>query len=86
MPTAGVYFDVIGTLRDNWSSQQKHYNMSKHGTIRRYTLEIEKICRGQFPSFNVIKDYLFEHGFEVSTIIVSLATILKKPLMKGIIK
>jgi predicted DNA-binding transcriptional regulator YafY len=41
--------------------------MSKHGTIRRYTLEIEKIQRGQFPSFDEIKDYLFEHGFEIST-------------------
>lgn len=40
--------------------------MSKHGTIRRYTLEIEKIRRGQFPSFQLIKDYLFEHGFEIS--------------------
>lgn len=39
--------------------------MSKHGTIRRYTLEIEKIKRGQFPSFQEIKDYLFEHGFEI---------------------
>lgn len=40
--------------------------MSKHGVIRRYTLEIEKIKRGQFPSFQIIKDYLFAHGFEVS--------------------
>lgn len=40
--------------------------MSKHGSIRRYTLIIEKIGRNQFPSFNVIKDYLFDHGFEVS--------------------
>ena len=40
--------------------------MSKHGTIRRYTLEIEKIRRGQFPSFQEIKDYLLNHGFEVS--------------------
>lgn len=40
--------------------------MSKHGTIRRYTLEIEKIRRGQMPSFEEIKDYLFEHGFEIS--------------------
>lgn len=40
-------------------------NMSKHGTIRRYTLEIEKIKRGQFPSFQQIKDYLFDHGFEI---------------------
>lgn len=39
--------------------------MSKHGTIRRYTLEIEKVRRGQFPSFQEIKDYLFEHGFEI---------------------
>lgn len=39
--------------------------MSKHGTIRRYTLEIEKIRRGQYPSFQAIKDYLFEHGFEI---------------------
>ena len=39
--------------------------MSKHGTIRRYTLEIEKIRRGQFPSFQEIKDYLFNHGFEI---------------------
>lgn len=39
--------------------------MSKHGTIRRYTLEIEKIRRRQFPSFQEIKDYLFEHGFEI---------------------
>lgn len=39
--------------------------MSKHGTIRRYTLEIEKIKRGGYPSFSEIKDYLFDHGFEV---------------------
>ncbi|NLA24881.1 MAG: WYL domain-containing protein, partial [Bacteroidales bacterium] len=32
----------------------------------RYTLEIEKIKHGQFPSFQEIKDYLFEHGFEIS--------------------
>jgi predicted DNA-binding transcriptional regulator YafY len=41
--------------------------MSKHGTIRRYTLIIEKIGRKQYPSFEIIKDYLFEHGFEIST-------------------
>ena len=40
--------------------------MSIHGTIRRYTLIIEKINRKQYPSFDTIKDYLFEHGFEVS--------------------
>ena len=39
--------------------------MSKHGTIRRYTLEIEKIKRGQHPSFQEIKDYLFNYGFEI---------------------
>ena len=39
--------------------------MSKHGTIRRYTLEIEKIKREQFPSFQEIKDFLFEYGFEI---------------------
>jgi predicted DNA-binding transcriptional regulator YafY len=41
--------------------------MSKHGTIKRYTLIIEKIGRNQYPSFEIIKDYLFEHGFEIST-------------------
>ena len=40
--------------------------MSKHGTIRRYTLETEKIKRGQFPSFREIKKYLSDHGFEIS--------------------
>lgn len=39
--------------------------MSKHGTIRRYTLEIEIIKRGQLPSFDEIKNYLFDHGFEI---------------------
>jgi predicted DNA-binding transcriptional regulator YafY len=39
--------------------------MSKHGTIRRYTLEIEKIKHGHFPSFQEIRGYLFEHGFEI---------------------
>jgi predicted DNA-binding transcriptional regulator YafY len=41
--------------------------VSKHGTIRRYTLIIEKIGRNQFPSFEMVRDYLFEHGFEIST-------------------
>jgi len=41
------------------------HSMSKHGTIRRYTLEIEKIKNRQFPSFQEIKDYLFQHGFEI---------------------
>lgn len=40
--------------------------MSKQGTIRRYTLIIEKINAGQYPSFEKIADYVNEHGFEVS--------------------
>lgn len=40
--------------------------MAQPGIIRRYTLEIEKIDRGQFPSFREIRDFLFDHGFEVS--------------------
>lgn len=39
--------------------------MSKHGTIRRYTLEIEKIRLNHFPSFKELKEYLYEHGFEI---------------------
>jgi hypothetical protein len=42
--------------------------MSQHGTIRRYTLIIEKVERNQYPSFQEIKDYLFDSGFEVSTL------------------
>ncbi len=40
--------------------------MSKHGSIRRYSLIIEKIDRNQYPDFSTIKDFLYEHGFEVS--------------------
>ncbi|MEI6767114.1 MAG: WYL domain-containing protein [Bacteroidota bacterium] len=40
--------------------------MSSQGTIRRYTLIIEKINSKQYPSFEEIKDYLFDHGFEIS--------------------
>jgi len=40
--------------------------MSRQGTIRRYTLIIEKISFGQFPSFTGIQDYLDEFGFSVS--------------------
>lgn len=40
--------------------------MSHHGTIRRYTLIIEKLGRKQYPSFREIKDYLIDNGFEVS--------------------
>ena len=39
--------------------------MATHGTIRRFTLEIEKIRRGQYPSFKEIKEYLLYHGFEI---------------------
>ena len=40
--------------------------MSAHGTIRRYILIIEKLTTRQYPSFSEIKDYLHEHGFEIS--------------------
>lgn len=40
--------------------------MSKHSTIRRYALVIEKIGRKSYPSFEEIKDYMFNHGFELS--------------------
>lgn len=40
--------------------------MSTHGTIRRYTLIIEKIGGGQYPSFKEIKTFMYDHGFEVS--------------------
>lgn len=40
--------------------------MSRQGTIRRYTLIIEKINSNQYPSFNDIKDYLDDFGFNVS--------------------
>ncbi len=40
--------------------------MSKHGAIKRYTLTIEKINSGQYPSFQQIKDFLFEYGFAIS--------------------
>ena len=40
--------------------------MSKHGTIRRYTLIIEKLRYNQYPSFKEIKSHLFNIGFEIS--------------------
>ncbi len=40
--------------------------MSQHGTIRRYTLIIEKILNKQFPTFREIKEHLYNFGFEVS--------------------
>lgn len=41
-------------------------SMSRQGTIRRYTLIIEKINFGQYPSFAEIQDYLDEFGFSLS--------------------
>ena len=40
--------------------------MSNHGTIRRYSLIIEKTGNGYFPDFKTIKQYLHDHGFEIS--------------------
>ena len=40
--------------------------MSRQGTIRRYTLIIEKINRNQYPSFTEIQDYLDDFGFSIS--------------------
>lgn len=40
--------------------------MSRQGTIRRYTLIIEKIKRNQFPSFKEIHNHLEDVGFGVS--------------------
>jgi arginine repressor len=40
--------------------------MSTQGTIRRYTLEIEKINAVRFPSFNDIQEFLKSHGLDVS--------------------
>ncbi len=40
--------------------------MSKHGTIKRYILIIEKIDKGNRPSFYAISSYLHDHGFEYS--------------------
>lgn len=40
--------------------------MSKHGAIRRYSLIIEIIAKKNYPSFAMIKQFLFEHGFELS--------------------
>ena len=40
--------------------------MSKHGTIRRYTLIIEKLQRKQFPSSKTLLAYLAQHDFAIS--------------------
>lgn len=39
--------------------------MSKHGTIKRYMLIIQLVEQQAFPSFKDIKDFLFNHGFEL---------------------
>ncbi|MCY7311266.1 MAG: hypothetical protein LH619_10850, partial [Chitinophagaceae bacterium] len=40
--------------------------MSTQGTIKRYILIVEKIASARFPSFLVLKNYLSDHGFEIS--------------------
>ena len=40
--------------------------MSRQGTIKRYSLILEKTGKRHFPSFDRIKDYLYDHGFEIS--------------------
>ena len=40
--------------------------MSAQGTIKRYILIIERIASIGFPSFQVIKGHLSDHGFEIS--------------------
>lgn len=40
--------------------------MSTHGTIKRFTLIIQKVSTGAFPSFEDIKEGLEEHGFNIS--------------------
>jgi predicted DNA-binding transcriptional regulator YafY len=41
-------------------------SMSKHGTIKRYALILEKVRRRQYPSFEDIRDFLADHDLEVS--------------------
>ena len=40
--------------------------MSAQGTIKRYLLIVEKITSTKSPSFQVLKSYLSDHGFEIS--------------------
>jgi predicted DNA-binding transcriptional regulator YafY len=40
--------------------------MSAQGTIKRYTLLIEKIGLGHFPSFQELQEFLDDHGFTIS--------------------
>ncbi len=41
-------------------------DMSKHSTIRRYSLIMEKIGRQLYPSFEEIREFMHKHGFELS--------------------
>ncbi len=41
--------------------------MSSQGTIKRYILVVEKINASNCPSFSELKDYLHQHGFEISS-------------------
>jgi predicted DNA-binding transcriptional regulator YafY len=40
--------------------------MSRHGTIKRYLLIVEKITSTKSPSFKILRDHLSDHGFEIS--------------------
>src|SRR5919107_5694223 len=40
--------------------------MSAQGTIKRYQLILEKLRYNSYPSFEEIKDFLHEQGFEIS--------------------
>ena len=40
--------------------------MSTQGTIKRYHLTVEKVANAIFPSFEEIKSYLHDQGFEIS--------------------
>ncbi len=40
--------------------------MAKHGMFKRYMLILEKLNQSNFPSFNDIKEYLCEWGFDIS--------------------
>jgi predicted DNA-binding transcriptional regulator YafY len=41
--------------------------MSRQGTIKRYSLILQKVGSNQFPSLREIQDYLEEEGFTIST-------------------
>ena len=40
--------------------------MSRQGTIKRYTLIIDKKSRNLYPTLREIQLYLTEHGFNIS--------------------